>query len=166
MSRDVCSRQETALACLRNTGGWCSGRRVGWGRVVGPGWGPRGTEDGVRTGADLVGPQGIAETLALTLKAVGESLEGPEQSDLDLTRFLRRHSDCCVNIHFDLERLGGSVGQASNFGSGQDLVVLEFEPRIRLCADGSEPGACFGFCVSVALCPSPTHTLSLSRLQK
>ena len=26
---------------------------------------------------------------------------------------------------------------------GHDLAVREFEPRIRLWADGSEPGACF-----------------------
>ena len=26
---------------------------------------------------------------------------------------------------------------------GHDLVLREFEPRVRLWADGSEPGACF-----------------------
>ena len=36
-------------------------------------------------------------------------------------------------------------------------------PRVGLCADGSEPGACFGFCVSFCLCPFPIHTLSLSQ---
>ena len=45
---------------------------------------------------------------------------------------------------------------------GHDLTVREFEPRIRLWADGSEPGACFRFCVSLSLCPSPVHALSLS----
>ena len=45
---------------------------------------------------------------------------------------------------------------------GHDLAVREFEPRIRLWADGSEPGACFRFCVSLSLCPSPVHALSLS----
>ena len=40
-------------------------------------------------------------------------------------------------------RLGGSVGEASDFGSGHDLTVCEFEPRVGLRADGSEPGACF-----------------------
>ena len=45
---------------------------------------------------------------------------------------------------------------------GHDLVVREFEPRVRLWADGSEPGACFRFCVSLSLCPSPVHALSLS----
>ena len=45
---------------------------------------------------------------------------------------------------------------------GHDLSVREFEPRVRLWADGSEPGACFRFCVSLSLCPSPVHALSLS----
>ena len=34
-------------------------------------------------------------------------------------------------------RLGGSVGKASDFGSGHDLTVCKFEPRVRLCADTS-----------------------------
>ena len=61
-------------------------------------------------------------------------------------------------------RLGGSVGLASDFGSGHDLKVCEFEPHVGLCADSSEPGARFGFCVCVclSLCPSPAHALSLS----
>ena len=45
---------------------------------------------------------------------------------------------------------------------GHDLAVREFEPRVRLWADGSEPGACFLLCVSLSLCPSPVHALSLS----
>ena len=45
---------------------------------------------------------------------------------------------------------------------GHDLAVREFKPRVRLWADGSEPGACFRFCVSLFLCPSPIHALSLS----
>ena len=45
---------------------------------------------------------------------------------------------------------------------GHDLAVREFEPRVRLWADGSEPGACFRFCVSLSLCPSPVRGLSLS----
>ena len=57
--------------------------------------------------------------------------------------------------------LGGSVGWTPNFGSGHDLTVCGFKPRVRLCADSSDPGACFGFCVSLSLCPSPSCTLSL-----
>ena len=53
-----------------------------------------------------------------------------------------------------------------NFGSGHDLTVREFEPRIRLCADSSEPGACFRFCVSLSLCPSPVHAVSVSKINK
>ena len=59
-------------------------------------------------------------------------------------------------------RLGGSVGLASDFGSGHDLTVEELEPRVRLCADSSEPEACFGFHVSLSHRPSFTHALSLS----
>ena len=45
---------------------------------------------------------------------------------------------------------------------GHGLSVREFVPRVRLWANGSEPGACFRFCVSLSLCPSPVHALSLS----
>ena len=46
---------------------------------------------------------------------------------------------------------GWRLGGASDFGSGHDLVVHEFKPRVGLCADGSEPGSLFGFCVSLSL---------------
>ena len=59
--------------------------------------------------------------------------------------------------------LGGSVGWAFNFGSGHDLTVCDFEPRVSLCADRSEPGACFRFCVSLSLCTFPAHSLFLSQ---
>ena len=59
-------------------------------------------------------------------------------------------------------RLGGSVGWTSDFGSGHDLAVREFEPHVGLCADSSEPGACFRFCVSLSL-TLPVHALSLSQ---
>ena len=57
---------------------------------------------------------------------------------------------------------GGSVSWASGLCSGHDLTVHEFKPRIGLCANSSEPGACFGFCVPLPLCSSPAHALSLS----
>ena len=45
--------------------------------------------------------------------------------------------------------------------------VREFEPRVGLCADSSEPGACFGFWVSSLSAPLPlVLSLSLSRSQK
>ena len=34
---------------------------------------------------------------------------------------------------------------------GHDLADREFEPRVGLWADGSEPGACFRSCVSLSL---------------
>ena len=42
-------------------------------------------------------------------------------------------------------------------------MLRGFEPRVGLCADNSEPGACFGFCVSLSLSlPLPrSHTVSL-----
>ena len=57
--------------------------------------------------------------------------------------------------------LGGSVDWTSNFVSGHDLTVREFEPLIGLCSDSLDPRSCFRFCVSLSLCPSPTHSLSL-----
>ena len=60
-------------------------------------------------------------------------------------------------------RLRGSLGYGSDFGSGHDLAVSEFEPHDGLCADRSEPGACFGFCVSLSLGSSPSHALPLSQ---
>ena len=50
--------------------------------------------------------------------------------------------------------------------SGHDLTVCEFEPCVGLFADGLEPGACFGFCVSFSLCPSLTCALSLCLSKK
>ena len=58
-------------------------------------------------------------------------------------------------------RLSGSVGWLSDFGSGHDPTAPELQPCVGVRADSSEPGACFQFCVSVSLCPSPTHALSL-----
>ena len=65
-----------------------------------------------------------------------------------------------------LGHLGGSVGEASNFGSGHDLSVGGFEPRVGLCADSSEPGACFGFCVSLSLSPPLSLPLPPSKINK
>ena len=70
-----------------------------------------------------------------------------------------------INYYFKSILLGapGWLSRLSaDFSSGHDLAVCEFEPRIGLWADGSEPGACFRFCVSLSLCPSPTHALSPS----
>ena len=58
--------------------------------------------------------------------------------------------------------LGGSVGWASDFSPGHDLTVRGFESRVGLCADGSEAGACFRFCVSLSLSAPPPLALCLS----
>ena len=50
-----------------------------------------------------------------------------------------------------LGHLGGSVSYVSDFGSGRDFKVCEFEPHVGLCADSSEPGNFFGSCVSLSL---------------
>ena len=41
-------------------------------------------------------------------------------------------------------------------------TVREFKPWVRLCADSSEPGDCFGFCASLSLSLSDPPLLSLS----
>ena len=45
-----------------------------------------------------------------------------------------------------------------DFGSGQDLMAREFEPRVGLCADSSEPGAASDS-VSPSLSAPPLLTL-------
>ena len=71
-----------------------------------------------------------------------------------------------IGHNLNLKALFGAPGWRSRLSirlqPGPDLAVREFEPRIRLWADGSEPGAWFRFCVSLSLCPSPVHALSLS----
>ena len=46
-----------------------------------------------------------------------------------------------------------------DFGSGHNLTVPDFEPRVRLCTDSVEST---WNSVSLSLCPSPAHSLSLS----
>ena len=64
----------------------------------------------------------------------------------------------CLPLASELSSLG-APGWRSRLSvrlqPGHDLAVREFEPRVGLWADGSEPGACFRFCVSLSLCPSP-----------
>ena len=56
--------------------------------------------------------------------------------------------------------LHGSVKHLTlDFGSGHDLSVGE--PHAGLCADSSEPGACFGFCVSLSLTLPRSRSVSL-----
>ena len=68
--------------------------------------------------------------------------------------------DFIENAH--LGAPGWRSGLSVRLQPGHDLAVREFEPQVGLWADGSEPGACFRFCVSLSLCPSPIHALALS----
>ena len=40
-------------------------------------------------------------------------------------------------------------------------MAYRLEPRMGLCDDSLEPGACFGFCVSLSLRPSLARILPL-----
>ena len=69
-----------------------------------------------------------------------------------------------ANQSFCLNALLGAPGWHSRVSirlqPGHDLSVREFEPCIGLWADGSEPGACFRFCLPLSL-PLP-HSFSVS----
>ena len=56
--------------------------------------------------------------------------------------------------------LGGSVGEAVDFGPWHDLMVCEFEPRVWLCADSAEPAS---DPLSPCLSAPPSHAVSLSQ---
>ena len=58
-----------------------------------------------------------------------------------------------------------SVKCPSDFRSSHDLLVHKFKFHIGLCTDSLDPGACFRFCVSLSLYPSPAHALSLKTKQ-
>ena len=53
----------------------------------------------------------------------------------------------------------GRSGSGSGFGSGHDLTVCGFEPRVGPSAVSTEPAS---DPLSSSLCPSPTHSLLLS----
>ena len=57
-----------------------------------------------------------------------------------------------------------------HFGTDHDLIVHGFKPLIGLCAglcaDSSEPGAYFGFCLSLSLSVPPPLALYLSLKNK
>ena len=62
-----------------------------------------------------------------------------------------------------LGRLGGSVGEASNFRSGHDLSVREFEPHMGLSAVSTEPAS---DPLSPSLSAPASLFLSLSKINK
>ena len=65
----------------------------------------------------------------------------------------------CPSLPKINKRWGAWVAQSVEHPTSAQVMLSwshkGFEPRIGLCADSWEPGACFGFCVSLSLCPSP-----------
>ena len=57
--------------------------------------------------------------------------------------------------------LGGSVSWASDFSSGHDLMIHEFEPRVGLSAGSAEPA--WDSLPPLSLCPSPACAFSLPK---
>ena len=86
----------------------------------------------------------------------GSSERIPKQGFLFLVLPLERNNQ--QDTYLKIPR-GAWVAQ-SNFASGHYLTVGGFKPRIGLSADTSEPGACFRFCISLSLSPSPALTRS------
>ena len=72
---------------------------------------------------------------------------------------LEKNSYCFDNRNLELQP---SVGWASDSGSGHDLAVCEFEPRVRLATVSTEP-ALDPLSLSPPLCPSPAHAFSKIR---
>ena len=60
--------------------------------------------------------------------------------------------------------MGHPGGSQSDCHSGHDFMVREVKPRVGLCADSSEPGACFGFWVSLSAPTLLVLSLSLSKI--
>ena len=52
--------------------------------------------------------------------------------------------------------------EGAGIASAWKDMVRGFKSLIRLCADSSEPGACFRFCVSLSVSVPPRLTLCVS----
>ena len=159
----------------RQAGGDAEGPPVPRG-AFDPGCRPRGGRGG-RLSESATGQMRGEEAQQQILPFVPENRSGAAQNIpsvvVSACRLRSRRRDVFLAANLSQEsveegRLAGSVGCATDFGSGRDVAVREFEPRVGLCADGSESGSRFGFCVSLSLCSSPTRTLSccLSEINK
>ena len=60
----------------------------------------------------------------------------------------------------------GLLTEASDFGSGYDLVVHGFEPHVGLCADSTEPSRLWVLCLSLSSLSPLILCLSLSKINK
>ena len=73
-----------------------------------------------------------------------------------------------IELLFLLEKnitWGAWVAQSVGRPTSAQVMVLwlwSLRPAVRLCAGSSEPGACYGFCVSLSLCFNPSYTVCLS----
>ena len=77
-----------------------------------------------------------ARTRALSIMEPAGSLYSlAHNTDNQCGRRLALCATELLKIKYWLGRLGGSVCEVANFGSGQDLTVCGFKPRIRLHAD-------------------------------
>ena len=73
-----------------------------------------------------------------------------------------RHNEDVLRFTVMVDTLGtveSYAGMTLDLGSGHDLTVYGFEPRVGLCADSVEP---VWNSLSPSLCPSPTHMSTLS----
>ena len=65
---------------------------------------------------------------------------GDWEVDTRISRFSKAHVPPLVRRAHSGTRVAQSVKLPTlGFSSGHDLVLREFEPRIRLCADSAEP---------------------------
>ena len=113
----------------------------------------------------------MSEWLTLTTQATIDVGEDAEKEDLFCIVVAMQAGAATLENSMEVPQklkieLSGAPGWRSRLSvrlqPGHNLAVREFEPRVRLWADGSEPGACFRSCVSLSLCPSPVRALSLS----
>ena len=116
-----------------------------------PGHTPRGSEIGVSEGCVHPHVHCSIRTAAAAGKLAQHPVGGGQTDEEMHIRAMECYSGFIKKEI--LGHLGGSVGYPSNIGSGQDVTVREFEPRI------TEP-------TPDLLCPSPAHSLSLSKTNK
>ena len=76
-------------------------------------------------------------------------------------RIMKSYSEWFMLIYIRKYRVPEWLSRLSDFGSGHDLVVHGFGPRVGLCVPcwALEPASDF---VSPSLCPFPAHALSAS----
>ena len=74
-----------------------------------------------------------------------------------------------IRVRFLEYKFGGAwVAQSVKQPTPTQVMILRFvgsRPALG-CADRSEPGACFGFCVHLSLSPFPAHTVFFSLKNK